>query len=299
MAKLTRYLQKIFGDIAGSNQIAEFGSAAASGFSGGNTYNGTTIDPDIVQTLSNYDEGWFAAVDGEYNPAIEDTNAVDWLWSRQLKYLTQQGIAEWIATETYYIGNFVAADIYTFTVTAAAATIGAKYTNNSQTFTVLGTIAAGTTLVCSATGTPAASGTLTKSSGTGDATITFASKVFTGAYIFSSLTDSNTGNTVLSTTNWKKVIGPNTVVTSAADYTVLAGDRLVRVSGAHTWTLPDATLNTGNIYTLKKTDSGTTSSIAFTGGQSADGQTSLTLTEQYSFYQFQSNGTTYDIVAWG
>lgn len=63
--------------------------------------------------------------------------------------------------------------IYTFTVTSANATVGATYTNNGATFTVLGTIAAGTTLICSGTGAPLASGTLTKATGTGDATITF------------------------------------------------------------------------------------------------------------------------------
>lgn len=62
---------------------------------------------------------------------------------------------------------------YLFTCTSANATIGATYTNNTQTFTVLGTIASGTQLFCSSTGAPAASGTLTKAGGTGDATITF------------------------------------------------------------------------------------------------------------------------------
>jgi hypothetical protein len=62
---------------------------------------------------------------------------------------------------------------YLFVVTSANATVGATYTNNGQTFTVLYTIAASTTLVCSSTGAPAVSGTLTKASGTGDATITF------------------------------------------------------------------------------------------------------------------------------
>ena len=62
---------------------------------------------------------------------------------------------------------------YVFTVTAANATAGATYTNNSQTFTVITTIAGATTLTCSGTGQSLASGTLTKASGTGDATITF------------------------------------------------------------------------------------------------------------------------------
>jgi hypothetical protein len=60
-----------------------------------------------------------------------------------------------------------------FTVTAANATAGATYTNNGATFTVVTTIAGGTTLVTTGTAAAAASGTLTKASGTGDATITF------------------------------------------------------------------------------------------------------------------------------
>ena len=63
----------------------------------------------------------------------------------------------------------------TFTVTAASATAGAVYTNNGASFTVINTITGGTTLLTTSLGTPAASGTLTKSSGTGDSTITFAS----------------------------------------------------------------------------------------------------------------------------
>jgi hypothetical protein len=62
---------------------------------------------------------------------------------------------------------------YRFTVTAANATANATYINNGFTFTVTDTIAAGTVLFCTGTGAPTASGTLTRTSGTGDATITF------------------------------------------------------------------------------------------------------------------------------
>lgn len=65
---------------------------------------------------------------------------------------------------------------YTFTVTSASATAGATYTNNGATFTVAYTIASATTLIAyiaARGGAPGASGTLTKASGTGDATITF------------------------------------------------------------------------------------------------------------------------------
>jgi hypothetical protein len=67
------------------------------------------------------------------------------------------------------------AQVYSFTVTSANATAGAIYTDaNGNQWTVVATIAGATTLVLtSASGTPPASGTLTKLSGTGDATITF------------------------------------------------------------------------------------------------------------------------------
>lgn len=70
---------------------------------------------------------------------------------------------------------------YAFTISSGNATVGATYTNNAQTFTVLQTVSAGTLLFASGTGTPAASGTLTKASGTGDATLTFSA--FNGAYV--------------------------------------------------------------------------------------------------------------------
>lgn len=68
----------------------------------------------------------------------------------------------------------------TFTITAGDATEDATYTNNSQTFTVVSTIDGGTTLVCTFTGNPEASGTLTKATGTGDTTITFSAVSYSG-----------------------------------------------------------------------------------------------------------------------
>ena len=70
----------------------------------------------------------------------------------------------------------------TFTVSAANATVGATYTNNGQTFTVDATIAGATTLKTTMPTSlrPTASGTLTKASGTGDATITFSAVAVAG-----------------------------------------------------------------------------------------------------------------------
>lgn len=62
---------------------------------------------------------------------------------------------------------------YTFTITTPtiAPTAGAQYTNNGVTFTVVS--CAGTVLIAHGSGAPLASGTLTKTSGVGDATLTF------------------------------------------------------------------------------------------------------------------------------
>jgi type VI secretion system secreted protein VgrG len=77
--------------------------------------------------------------------------------------------------------TYVWAGSYIFTVTSANATAGAIYSNNGQNFLVTTTIVAGTTLFTTGLqNAPAASGTLTKVSGTGDATITFSSYTFAG-----------------------------------------------------------------------------------------------------------------------
>jgi len=62
---------------------------------------------------------------------------------------------------------------YLFFISSGSATSGATYTNNAFTFTVVTTIASGTVLRATGTGTPSTSGTLTKSGGTGDSTIEF------------------------------------------------------------------------------------------------------------------------------
>jgi hypothetical protein len=65
---------------------------------------------------------------------------------------------------------------YLFRTSSANATVGATYTNNGNTFTVLDTISAGLFLAVSGTGTLSGT-TLTKASGTGDSTITFTTGV--------------------------------------------------------------------------------------------------------------------------
>lgn len=72
---------------------------------------------------------------------------------------------------------------YAFTITSGnTASVGAVYTNNGQSFTLIAALLVGDTILyCSGTGTPAASGTLTYSSGTHTGgNITFSA--FNGAY---------------------------------------------------------------------------------------------------------------------
>lgn len=100
MVKITRATQKIFGSSAGANQIAVFGSLNA----GTPTFSTAISD---IQSLSNYLVGWYNAVIGGNSPAIEDMNALHYLFAYQLAYILQEGVAEWDSGTTYYSGSVV------------------------------------------------------------------------------------------------------------------------------------------------------------------------------------------------
>lgn len=107
MAKLTRVFQRIFASTAPSTELGKFGSFAA-----GSPV--TTNDPALIQSLSNWLDGWFAAISGPNAPAIEDMNGFCFVMARQLAYLFQAGIAEYDASTTYYQESVVnyAGNIY-------------------------------------------------------------------------------------------------------------------------------------------------------------------------------------------
>ena len=116
-AKLTRYDQLVFGADAGTNQLSRFGSLSAGSPVGNQRYNGATITPDIVQSLDIptdpaatsdcFQKGWSSAIIGNNSPTIEDFNSICYLFTRQVAYLLQRGISEWLSTCTYYIGSVV------------------------------------------------------------------------------------------------------------------------------------------------------------------------------------------------
>lgn len=109
MAKLGRVLQKIFGINAttggvGVGQLSQIGSFAAASPT---TENPTDAGALAVQGNSNYLGGWFFCVSGGNSPVMEDMNSLHFLVTRQLAYLFQEGVAEWDATTTYYVGSIV------------------------------------------------------------------------------------------------------------------------------------------------------------------------------------------------
>lgn len=100
MTKIVRKTQKIFGSTSGFEEISQYGSLA----------NGTpnfTLDPAVIQALTQFTNGWFSGVIGANSPAEEDMNALFYLVCYQLAYIMQEGIAEWDSGTTYFIGSIV------------------------------------------------------------------------------------------------------------------------------------------------------------------------------------------------
>ena len=101
MPKITRKKQRVFaGDVIAANNIAQFGSLKA----GSPAFS---LDPDIIQLLSAFGNGWASAVVSNSAPALQDMNSLFFLISRQLAYVLQTGISEYDSTTSYYIGSLV------------------------------------------------------------------------------------------------------------------------------------------------------------------------------------------------
>lgn len=98
--KLERKVMEIYGENAATRDIIAYGSDIA-----GNIVE--TKDPDVIQTEA-YKTGVRSAVVGNNSTTLQNRQALDFLFSRQLKYLYQHGIAEWGASETYFVNSFAA-----------------------------------------------------------------------------------------------------------------------------------------------------------------------------------------------
>jgi len=98
---LTNFNQKIFCDgVAADKNISQFGSLKI----GEIAYS---KNPDTIQSLQAFEEGWSDALINYYSPTIQDMNALYYLLSRQLAYFRQNGIPEWKSDIEYFIGSLV------------------------------------------------------------------------------------------------------------------------------------------------------------------------------------------------
>lgn len=105
MAKLTRVYQKLFGVNGGA--IGVFGSAQANSPASGTL----TSDPATVQSLAAYEAGWASAsIGGTRRPTQEEFNGINFVNTRQLSYLFQEGIAVWDSSTEYHENSIVKED---------------------------------------------------------------------------------------------------------------------------------------------------------------------------------------------
>ena len=101
MPRITRKQQKVFAVNATNNGV--FGSLQA---------NDPTHsqDPDVIQSRTAYSNGWDdATYSAEKLPPLEEFQGLQYLFSRQIAYLMQEGIPEWDTNTTYYKGSLVKA----------------------------------------------------------------------------------------------------------------------------------------------------------------------------------------------
>lgn len=99
MAALTRKLLKLFGASGSASDFGQFGSLA-------DATKVTSKDLDTLQANAAWAEGWQDATLANNRPAYQDFNGWQYVHAYELFYLYEKGIAEWIATQTYYIGSF-------------------------------------------------------------------------------------------------------------------------------------------------------------------------------------------------
>lgn len=101
MPKITRKQQKVFAVNASNNGV--FGSLQAND----PVYS---QDPDAIQGRTAYSNGWNdATYSSEKLPPLEEFQALQYLFSRQIAYLMQEGVSEWNSATTYYKGALVKA----------------------------------------------------------------------------------------------------------------------------------------------------------------------------------------------
>lgn len=221
-------------------------------------HNGTsltqiyTINTTGGQTIGGYASGAYALyTNGETLKIVSDGS--NWLI---LDHVTE---TDWVDA-----GAFI--NFYTFTVSTASATLASVYTNGAATCTTAKTIASQTTLIMRCNVDPDGSGTLTKSSGTGDATITFSA--WTGKpFNVSATTTAPTFSGGFTTNSYRWKRNGRFAVIWAQFYWATGSGAGVVGSGDYIWSMPENLVIDSTIYPN------------FTGGavQSINSQTAATI----------------------
>jgi hypothetical protein len=103
--KIARKLMKIFGSSAptgavGTGQISKFGSYAAGS-------SATSTDPSVIQSLSQWIDGWFSAVVGSNVIVEEDLNAIHYVETYQIASIFQDGVPTYESSTVYFYGSLV------------------------------------------------------------------------------------------------------------------------------------------------------------------------------------------------
>ena len=101
MARIVRKNQKIFAEDASNNGV--FGSLQSNN-------PVTSSDPDVLQSRTAFSNGWNdATYSSELLPPLEEFQGLQYLFSRQLAYIFQEGISEWNTDTVYFKGSVVKA----------------------------------------------------------------------------------------------------------------------------------------------------------------------------------------------
>ena len=99
MAKIERKYHKVFAENSANN--GQFGSAQ-------NGTKITTEDPETVQALQAWQQGWVSAViGGNKLPPMEELQATSFVPSYHTGYMLQESFPTWQAEKTYYKSSFV------------------------------------------------------------------------------------------------------------------------------------------------------------------------------------------------
>lgn len=97
MSKLTRQTLPQFGaTVNAGSEIGQFGAYATLQY-------GNTIS--LLVSGTAWSRGWFAETIATNRPFIQDMNAIDFVYGYMLCYILQQGIPEYDAGTTYYVGS--------------------------------------------------------------------------------------------------------------------------------------------------------------------------------------------------